>query len=336
VLVLDAVRAGDKALVHKTSSANLFDIGDGVALVEFTSKMNSIDAGVLELLMAAPQLAQDKGFVALVIGNEGSNFSVGANLLEMLMRAKQSDWAGIEQAVRGFQDTLMGLRHAPLPVVAAAHGMALGGGLEVCLHTDHVQANAESYMGLVEFGVGLVPAGGGLKEIVRRASEWAEQAPNTEPYEPLRRGFENVTTAKVATSALEAREFGFLRPSDGVTFHKARVIADAKTKALALAAGGYVPPDPNEPIRVIGRDRGASFMMGAQLFQWGGYASEHDALIARKVAHILTGGMGLGSSTVTAQHLLDLEREAFVSLVAMEKTQARMETMLMTGKPLRN
>ena len=323
--------------IHKTSTAALLDIGDGVACLEFRSKMNIIDQGVVELLTTAPQLLADKGFSALVIGSQDNDFCVGANIMQMIAGIMQKAWDAIEEGVASLQNAVMGLRHGPIPVVVAPYGRVLGGGVEVCLHGDAVQASADTFMGLVEIGVGVLPAGGGLKEIVRRASQWADQVPDGgDPYEWVRRGFEMAATAKVSMSAHEARENGFLRRTDGITFHKSRVIADAKKRALALVQQGYVPPDRNEPINVVGAPRGTSFMLGAQLFEWGGYASEHDKLIGRKIAHVLSGGMTPTATTVTAQHLLDLEREAFVSLCGEEKTLARMQHMLEKGKPLRN
>jgi 3-hydroxyacyl-CoA dehydrogenase len=254
----------------------------------------------------------------------------------ILALAGQSKWEELDAAVNTFQQTLMGLRHADLPVVVAPHGMALGGGCETTMHGATVVAAAESYIGLVEIGVGLLPAGGGLKEIVRRASEWAAQAPDGDPYPWVRRGFEKVAQAAVATSAFESRNAGWLRPTDRIVFNKHRVIAEAKRQAIALAEGGYEPPDRNAPIQVVGASRGASFLMGAQLFAWGGYASDHDKLIGEKIANVLSGGMRAVPGPVTAQHLLDLEREAFVSLCGEQKTRDRIAHMLSSGKPLRN
>ena len=213
--------------------------------------------------------------------------------------------------------------------------MTLGGGVEVALHGDAVVAGSELYMGLVEIGVGLLPAGGGLKEMCRRASEWAAEVPDGDPYPIVRRAFENAAAGKVSSSAHEARSLGFLRASDGVVFHRARVLAAAKRRAIGLAEGDYVPPDRNAPITLIGTGRGASLLMGAQVFFWGGFASAHDQKIAQKIAHVLAGGM-TGKPTATAQQLLDLEREAFCSLAGEPLTVARIQTMLTTGKPLRN
>jgi 3-hydroxyacyl-CoA dehydrogenase len=335
VIVLDELREAGK-VIEKNDSASILDLGDGIACVEFHSKMNSLGAGVLEMLGKAVPLAKAKGMRGVVVGNQGENFSVGADAFMILALAGQSKWKELDEAVNVFQQTLMGLRHAELPVVVAPHGMALGGGCETTMHGAAVVAAAESYIGLVEIGVGLLPAGGGLKEIVRRASEWAAQSPDGDPYGWVRRGFEKVAQAGVATSAHESRKAGWLRATDRIVFNKNRVIAEAKRTAIALAEGGYEPPDRNEAIRVVGASRGASFLLGAKLFEWGGYASAHDKLIGEKIAHVLSGGMSQVPRTVVAQDLLDLEREAFVSLCGEQKTRDRIAHMLSTGKPLRN
>jgi 3-hydroxyacyl-CoA dehydrogenase len=335
MLFLDPIKKSGGE-IFTTSTAALLDIGDGVGCLEFRSKMNIIDEGVIELMGKATSVLEDKGFSALVIGSQDDDFCVGANIMQMIAWIMQKDWKGIEAGVAALQDTVMSLRHGSMPVVAAPYGRVLGGGVETSLHAHAIQASADTFMGLVEIGVGVLPAGGGLKEICRRASAWASQVPDGDPYEWVRRGFEAAATAKVSMSAHEARETGWLTPQDGITFHKSRVIADAKKRALSLVQAGFVPPDRDEPIHVIGAPRGASFMMGTQMFAWGGYATEHDKLIGQKIAHVLSGGMTLAPTTVTAQHLLDLEREAFVSLCGEEKTLARMQHMLETGKPLRN
>ncbi len=322
--------------IAKNSTAALLDLGDGVACVEFRSKANIIDEGVVDMLAKAPTLLAERGFKGFVIGNQGPDFCLGANLLQIVMWSAQKKWDDLEQAVATLQNTFMGLRHCPMPVVAAPHGRTLGGGVECSLHADEIQAGADLFMGLVEVAVGVLPAGGGLKEIVRRGSAWSAQLPGTDPYEWIRRGFEAAATAKVSMSAFEARESGWLTPQDGISFHKSRVIADAKSRVIALHAGGYVPPDPSEAIAVIGEPRGASFELGAQMFAWGGYASEHDQLIGKKIAHVLSGGMSPTAGTATAQELLDLEREAFISLCGTQKTLARLQHMLETNKPLRN
>jgi 3-hydroxyacyl-CoA dehydrogenase len=334
MLILDAYKP--EAEIQTNSSAALIDIGDGVALLEFRSKANVLDEGVVTLMREAPELLRDKGFGALVIGSQDDHFCRGANLLQIGMAAMQKKWDELEAAVNGLQQTVMNLRHGPLPVVVAPYGQTLGGGCEVSMHGDHIQANADLFMGLVEIAVGVLPAGGGLKEIARRASAHAAQLNPTDVFDWVRRGFEAAATGKVSMSAFEARATGWLRPSDGITFHKNRVVADAKRAALALVAGNYVPPDRNEPIHVMGAPGGANLMLGIHEFGWGGFASEHDQLIGTKMIHVLSGGMKPTAGTVTAQELLDLEREAFLSLCGTEKTLARIQHMLETRKPLRN
>jgi 3-hydroxyacyl-CoA dehydrogenase len=320
----------------RNDTASLIDLGDGIACLEFRGKMNVLDAGAIALLHETlPALAGAGGFRGLVIGNQADNFCAGADLRKILADARARDFAAIEQAVRALQDALMALRHGPLPVVVAPHGMTLGGGVEVALHGHSVVAASELYMGLVEIGVGLLPAGGGLKEMARRASEWADQVPGGDPYPFVRRAFEHAAAGKVSGSAHEARAMGFLRPDDLVVFNKARVLAEAKRRAIGLAEIGHLPPDRNAPIAIIEPGRTASLLMGARMFAWGGYASAHDQKIAEKIAHVLGGGL-TGSKTVTAQDLLDREREAFCSLAGEPATVARIEHMLTTGKPLRN
>lgn len=323
-------------VIHENATARLVDLGDGVACFEFRSKANTLDAGVVRLLADAPQILSERGFLAMVLGNQGEHFCRGANLLEIAQLIEKKDFDGLSEAIRVLQDALMGLRHGPIPVVAAPFGQTLGGGTEACLHCAEIQAGADLFLGLVEVGVGVLPAGGGLKEIARRASSWAAQLPSADPYEWVRRGFEAVAKAQVSSSAFEAREMGYLAPSDGVTFHQSRVIAAAKKRALALAIRGWVPPDREEPIAVIGEPGAANLMMGLQMFEWGGFASAYDRHIGKKIVHVLSGGMRPSPGTVTAQKLLDLEREAFASLCGEEKTFARMTHMLKTKKPLRN
>lgn len=322
--------------IEKNATCGLLDLGDGVACVEFRSKMNTLDEGVLRMLASAPQTAKEKGFEALVVGNQGDDFCVGANLMQLMAWIMAKDFDAIDKSVGLFQDVMMHLAHCDIPVVAAPFGRTLGGGVELSMSADAIQAQGDSFMGLVEMGVGLLPAGGGLKEICRRADEWAAQVPNGDPYPWLRRGFEAAAGAKVSMSAMEAKETGWLAHSDGITMHRARLIADAKAKAKALATAGYIPPSKNAPIRVIGQSQGSSMFLGAKMFEWAGYASEHDRLIASKIAHVICGGDTQGPTTRTAQDLLDLEREAFVSLCGEAKSLARIQTMLQTGKPLRN
>lgn len=333
-IFLDQLRA--TKTLRENPSAALIDLGDGIACLEFRSKANVLDEGVIRLIAEAPEFLAEKGFRGMVLGNQADHFCRGANLMQIAGLIVQKNFDAVDGVVKTLQDAFMGLRHGPIPVVAAPRGQTLGGGTEACLHTAEIQAGADLFLGLVEVGVGLLPAGGGLKEIARRASAWAAQVPGTDPYPWVRRGFDSVATAKVSGSAFEARENGFLSVNDGVTFHPSRIIADAKNRALALAAKGWVPPDRNEPITVIGDAGGANLLMGLALFGWGGYASPHDQLIGKKIVHVLTGGGAPSGSTVTAQTLLDLEREAFVSLTGEAKTAARIEFMLKNKKPLRN
>lgn len=334
MLILDSCKPEGE--IESNSTAALIDIGDGVALLEFRSKANVLDEGVVTLMQQAPTLLAEKGFGALVIGSQDEHFCRGANLLQIGMAAMQKKWDELDAAINGLQQTVMALRHGPMPVVVAPYGQTLGGGTEVALHADHVQAGADLFMGLVEIAVGVLPAGGGLKEIARRASAHASQLKPDEVFDWVRRGFEAAATGKVSMSAFEARATGWLKPSDGVTFHKSRVLADAKRAAQALMAGNYTPPDRNEPIHVMGAPGGANLMLGIHEFGWGGFASEHDQLIGTKMIHVLSGGMKPTAGTVTAQELLDLEREAFLSLAGTEKTLARIQHMLNTRKPLRN
>lgn len=322
--------------IKANATAGLIDLGDGIACLEFRSKANILDEGVVAMINEAPEFLAAAGFRGLVVGNQADHFCRGANLMQIAGWIVQKDWKSIEGAVKALQDGFMNLRHGPIPVVTAPIGQTLGGGTEVCLHCAEIQAGADLFLGLVEVGVGLLPAAGGLKEIARRASEWASQVPDQDPYPWVRRGFEAVATAKVSTSAFEAREAGFLSAQDGVTFHKSRVIADAKRRCIALAEKGWVPPDRNQPIRVIGAPGGAAMMLGVQLFEWAGYASEYDKHIGKKIVHVLTGGMPVAPKTVVAQDLLDLELEAFLSLTAEPKTFERIKHMLETKKPLRN
>lgn len=334
VLLLSAYKPEHE--IETNSSAALIDIGDGIALLEFRSKASILDEGVVSLMNRAPDLLREKGFAALVIGSQEDHFCRGANLLQIGIAAMQKQWDTLEAAVAGLQQTVMNLRHGSLPVVVAPYGQTFGGGCEVTLHADHVQAGADLFMGLVEIAVGVLPAGGGLKEIARRASAHAAELEAGDVFKWVRRGFEAAATGKVSMSAFEARSTGWLRPSDGITFHKSRVVADAKRAALALVAGNYVPPDRNERIHVMGAPGGANLLLGIHEFGWGGFASEHDQLIGTKMIHVLSGGMKPIAGTVTAQELLDLEREAFLSLCGTAKTQARIQHMLETRKPLRN
>lgn len=334
--IIELSQLPPSALIAENPTARLWDIGDGIGCVEFRSKANVLDDGVVRMIGEAPDILASKGFRGLVVGNQADHFCRGANLFYIAGLIAQKNFDAIEKAVFELQNAFMRLRHGPIPVVAAPIGQTLGGGTELCLHSAHVQAGADLFLGLVEAGVGVLPAGGGLKEIVRRAAEWASELPGQDPYPFVRRGFEAVMMGKVSGSAFEARENGFLSRSDGVTFNKRRLIADAKKHAIALAEAGYTPPDPNEPIPVIGEVGAANLSLGLETFVWGGFASAHDKLIGQKVVHVLTGGKAPAGATKTAQQLLDLEREAFVSLTGEPKTFDRIRFMLENKKPLRN
>jgi 3-hydroxyacyl-CoA dehydrogenase len=274
-------------------------------------------------------------FAALVVGNEGEHFSAGANIMLLLLEAQEENWDEVDLMVRAFQGATMALRYADVPVIVAPAGLAIGGGCEIVLHADRVQAAAESYIGLVEAGVGLIPAGGGTKEMVARA---AEQMPpgSTDFLPPIQRAFEAIGFARVSTSAPDAQRLGYLRSTDTVTMNRERLIADAKARALQRVAEGYQPPAPRTAIPVGGDAVLAPLKLGIHLAWRAGRISDHDALIGRKLATIMAGGALPHPSTVTEQELLDLEREAFLSLVAERKTQERIQHTLKTGKPLRN
>jgi 3-hydroxyacyl-CoA dehydrogenase len=321
-------------VVKKNAGASLVDLGDGVLCVEFHSKMNAIGGDTIQMLQAGVKEAA-KSFSALVVGNDGPHFSAGANLMLVLLEAQEENWDEIDLMVRAFQQSVMSLRYADVPVVVAPAGLTLGGGCEIALHGDRVQAAAESYIGLVEVGVGLIPAGGGTKEMTARA---AEQVPvgSSDLLPAFQRAFETIGFAKTSASGPDAQRIGYLRPVDAFTMNRERLIADAKARALQRVRDGYQPPVPRSAVAVGGETVAAPLKLGIHLAWRAGRISDHDALIGRKLAHIIAGGSLPHPSTVTEQHLLDLEREAFLSLVAERKTQERMQHTLKTGKPLRN
>jgi 3-hydroxyacyl-CoA dehydrogenase len=321
-------------VVKKNPGASLVDLGDGVLCVEFHSKMNAIGGDTIQMLHAGLREAS-ANFAALVVGNEGEHFSAGANIMLLLLEAQEENWDEVDLMVRAFQNATMALRYADVPVIVAPAGLAIGGACEIVLHGDRVQAAAESYIGLVEAGVGLIPAGGGTKEVVARA---AEQMPpgSTDFLPPIQRAFEAIGFAKVSASAPDAQRLGYLRPTDAVTMNRERLIADAKARALQRVAEGYQPPAPRMTIPVGGDTVLAPLKLGIHLAWRAGRISDHDALIGRKLATIMAGGSLPHPSTVTEQQLLDLEREAFLSLVGERKTQERIQHTLKTGKPLRN
>jgi len=332
-IVLKAVKERS-GVVAENSAASLIDLGDGVLCCEFHAKMNAIGGDTVAMLQAGvARLGGD--FEAMVIANQEPNFSVGANLMLLLMMAQEGEWDDIHVAIRQFQRANMAIKYAPGPVVAAPHAMALGGGCEIPLHAARIHAAAETYLGLVETGVGLIPAGGGTKEMLVRANEQAAGADTLDLLHALRPIFENIAMAKVSTSGEQARSLGFLRPSDLVAMNRDRQIADAKQTALALLRAGYHPPAPGQ-IRVLGEEFLAAAKLVIHMMIRGEYATEFDGVVARKLAFILAGGSITATQTVPEQYILDLEREAFVSLCGEPKTQQRIAHTLKTGKPLRN
>ncbi len=337
VIILKSLKERSKELA-RNSGASLIDLGDGVLCCEFHAKMNAIGDDITGMINAGlKRLNTD--FDAMVIANQALNFSVGANLMLLLVAAQEQEWDDIHDAVRRFQNANLALKHAPKPVVVAPQGMALGGGCEICLHGGRIQAAAEAYIGLVETGVGLIPAGGGSKEMIVRANERAAGAESIDLFHAFKPIFETLAMAKVSSSAEEARTFGFLRPDDLVSMNSDRLVADAKATALALVLEGYHPilPAPQEAsIRVLGEELIAGAKLAIHMMLRGEYISEYDAHVARKLAHVLAGGALTESQLVSEQYLLDLEREAFVSLCGERKTQERISHTLKTGKPLRN
>src|SRR5688572_14890019 len=322
------------AVVKKNAGASLVDLGDGVLAVEFHSKMNAIGGDTIQMLQAGIKEAAKSG-QALVVGNDAPNFSAGANLMLVLLEAQEGNWDEIDLMIRAFQAATMALRYSPVPVVAAPAGLALGGGTEIPLHCDRVQAAAETYMGLVEVGVGLIPGGGGTKEMLVRAMAQLP-TPQSDPLPYVSRAFETVALAKVSASGPDAQRIGYLTATDSFTMNRERLMADAKAKALERVREGYHVPAPRTAIPVGGESVTAALNLGVHLMWRAGRASDHDKLIGRKLAHIFGGGNVPHATMVTEQYLLDLEREAFMSLLGERKTLERIQHTLKTGKPLRN
>jgi 3-hydroxyacyl-CoA dehydrogenase len=328
-------RARSRSFVlKKNAAASLLDLGDGVLAVNLHSKMNAIGGDTMEMLEAGVATAAS-GYAGLVIATEGPHFSAGANLLLLLLAAQEGEWDDIDLMVRGFQRAMMTLRRSPVPVVAATGGMALGGGCEIAMHCDRVQASAETYIGLVEVGVGLIPAGGGTKEMLARAMEGMAD-PLQDVQAHVQRVFETIGFGKVSTSAPHALRLGYLRDVDAVTMNRERVVADARRTVLARAAAGYQPPPSRTAIPVGGPDVYAVLALGIHLAHRAGRISDHDAVIGRHLARILTGGDVPHRTSLSEQQLLDLEREAFLKLTGERKTLERIGYTLKTGKILRN
>jgi 3-hydroxyacyl-CoA dehydrogenase len=335
VLVLKSLK-DRTGVIKKNSGASLIDLGDGVAALEFHSKMNAIGGDTLQMLKFA--LGEvEKNFLGLVVGNQGQNFCVGANIMLMLMEAQDENWEELDMIGRLFQSSVMSLRYSPKPVVVAPFQMVFGGGCEMVLHADRVRAAAETYIGLVEVGVGIIPAGCGTKEMLVRALDSIPKgADDADPFPFVKQAFETIALAKVATSAEEARSLGFLSVDDTISMNTDRLIADAKKEVLALSATGYVAPQPRTDILALGLPALSTLKLGIHQMKRAGYISDHDAEIGARLARILTGGDLNHPTRVSEQYLLDLEREAFLSLIGTRKTQERMAHMLKTGKPLRN
>jgi len=321
-------------VIKKNGGASLVDLGDGVIAVEFHSKMNAIGGDTIQMLQAGVKEAAKSG-QAVVIGNDAPNFSAGANLMLVLLEAQEGNWDEIDLMIRAFQQATMSLRYSPVPVVAATAGLSLGGGTEIPLHCDRVQAAAETYMGLVEVGVGLIPGGGGTKEMLVRAMAQLP-TPQSDPLPYVSKAFETVALAKVSASGPDALRLGYLMPTDSFTMNRERLMADAKAKALERVREGYHVPAPRTAIPVGGESVTAALNLGVHLMWRGGRASDHDKLIGQKLAHIFGGGNVPHATTVSEQYLLDLEREAFMSLLGQRKTLERIQHTLKTGKPLRN
>jgi len=296
--------------------------------------MNAIGQEIIEMIHESLKIVE-KDFVGLVIGNHAERFSVGANLLMLVGEIVKSNWAGIEAAIKSIQDAMMAMKYFEKPIVAAPHGMALGGGCEVCLSSHRIVAALETYMGQVEIGVGLLPGAAGNKEVYIRCIEGIPDGVTPDLLPFLRKAFENIGMAKVSTSAEEARKLGFLRPTDKVTANVDHLLYDAKQMVLAMVMEGFKPPRPRL-IPVAGDGGRAAIKLMANTMRQGGFISEYDEFIAGKLGYVLTGGDVLSGAMITEQQMLDLEREAFVSLCGEKKTQERISHMLKTNKPLRN
>jgi len=341
IILLPSLKDQKKEVAANTG-ASLIDIGDGVACLEFHAKMNAIGEDIIAMIQKSADIV-NKDFDGLVIANHGTNFSVGANLPMVLFAAQEEEWDDLDWGIKGLQDALMKLKYMDKPVVAAPAGMALGGGCEVCLAADRVRYAAETYMGQVEVGVGVIPAGGGCKELLIRNTEHLFEVQKGGIYPKqiemmpfIARAFETIAMAKVATSGQEAVKLGFLRPTDKMTVNRDYLIEDAKKTVLAMNIEGYVPPRPKDEIRVAGENTFAMIKLALWTMHESGYITDHDVTVSTKLGYVLCGGNVLADTKVTEQYLLDLEREAFLSLCGDPNTQARIQHMLTTGKPLRN
>jgi len=334
VLILKDIK--ERTGVIKTNSAaSLVDLGDGVACLEFHSKMNTIGGDTVQMMNFAID-EMERNFSGLVVGNQGGNFSAGANLMLLLLAAQGEEWDDINMMVAGLQNAIMRLRYSSKPVVVAPHGLTLGGGCEIALHADKIRAAAETYIGLPEVGVGVIPAGGGTKEMTMRTMDALAKTPDADPLAFIKKTFETIGMGKVATSAQEARVLGYLRESDAISMNADRLIQDAKQEVLNMNAAGYVPPVERTDITVLGEAAESALKLALHMMKQGGYISDHDQVIGKKLAHVMCGGTINHKTQVSERYFLELEREAFVSLCGERKTQERIAAMLKTGKPLRN
>jgi 3-hydroxyacyl-CoA dehydrogenase len=333
-----------KGVVKKNSGASVVDLGDGVAAIELHSKMNALGDDIVNLITQTLKPSSEivSNFEAFVITGDSANFSVGANLMQLLLGIQEEEWDEVETAVRAFQNMTQAIKFCPRPVVVAPYGMCLGGGVEISLHAAARQPHAELYMGLVEAGVGLIPGGGGCKEMTIRSVEAGSsirpdgRGEGVEIYEAMKKSFETIAMAKVSTSAAEARGFGFLKTSDAITMNRERLLTDAKNKARTIADAGYSAPVPRIDIAAPGENALATLKLAVWTMHEAQFISDHDAKVANWVAYALCGGKVTPGTPVTEQYLLDLEREAFMSLCGEKKTQERIAFTLKTGKPLRN
>ena len=337
-------------VIRTNSGASLIDLGDGIACIELHSLKDAIGSDVLSFISSVLNPASDsvRDFVGFVITGDRDNFSVGANLMQLLLAAQEGEWDDLAQVIHHFQQMTAAIKFCPRPVVAAPFGLTLGGGAEMCLHAARRQPHAETYMGLVEAGVGLIPAGGGTKEMLLRALDSAVALAPPDPKDPpsrfaqsaelataLKRSLETIAMAKASTSATEARSLGLLSAADRITMNRERLLLDAKEQAIALSESGYSAPQPRV-FAASGIAALATLETGIFLMGEAGYASEHDQKVARWAAYILAGGRVTPGALVTEQYLLDLEREAFLSLCGEPLTQQRIAFTLKTGRPLRN
>lgn len=332
IISLSSLKEQNK-IVKGNEGASLIDLGDGVACLEFHSPNNAIGADILTMIQQSLEEVRSN-FEGMIIANQGRNFCVGANIMLLLMEAQDEEWDEIDSIIRMFQNTMYKVKRFEKPVVAAPHRMTLGGGVEACLPADQVIAAAETYYGLVEFGVGLIPAGGGCKELTMRASQHVQHSgADLQPY--MNQVFETIGMAKVSTSGHDAKRLGYLRATDRIIANQDHLIYEAKQSVLRMSRAGY-EPIPQEKIQVIGSEGKAVLQLGAMGMRESGFISDHDLLVAKKLAHILAGGDVPPGTLVSEQYMLDLEREAFLSLCGEPKTQQRMHHMLTKGKALRN